>query len=136
MGFAKVIVVDTSALMAILAHEPLGPACRAIMAKTLDLKMSAGTFTEALIVSQGRSLGAEMLDMIEDLQIEILNVTPATARRIGAIYARWGKGLQPAGLNFGDCFAYEAAQEQGCPLLFVGDDFAKTDVRSALAPDL
>ena len=55
-----------------------------------------------------------------------------SARRISEAYARWGKGVHPAGLNYGDCFAYEVASERGCPLLFVGDDFSRTDLRSVL----
>jgi ribonuclease VapC len=51
---------------------------------------------------------------------------------VAEAYGRWGKGLDPAGLNFGDCFAYELAQERRCPLLYVGDDFAKTDVEGSL----
>ena len=47
-------------------------------------------------------------------------------------YAQWGKGVNPAGLNFGDCFAYEVARSHDCPLLFVGEDFARTDVVSVL----
>ena len=46
--------------------------------------------------------------------------------------AKWGKGVNPAGLNFGDCFAYQVAKANGCPLLYVGEDFARTDVRSAI----
>ena len=50
---------------------------------------------------------------------------------MGEAYARWGKGFHPAGLNFGDCFAYALARERGATLLFVGDDFSRTDVKSA-----
>ncbi|HYI71714.1 MAG TPA: type II toxin-antitoxin system VapC family toxin, partial [Skermanella sp.] len=53
-------------------------------------------------------------------------------RRIAQAYERWGKGVHPAGLNFGDCFAYAVASEHSCPLLFIGDDFSKTDLRQAL----
>jgi ribonuclease VapC len=48
------------------------------------------------------------------------------------VYARWGKGAHPAGLNFGDCFAYEIARQRDCPLLFVGEDFGETDVARVL----
>ncbi len=56
-------------------------------------------------------------------------MTPAAAQRIAHAYAKWGKGVHPAALNFGDCFAYEVAKDRGCPLLYVGDDFAKTDIK-------
>jgi ribonuclease VapC len=62
----------------------------------------------------------------------IAAVTPASARRIAAAHGRWGRGVQSAGLNFGDCFLYELANEHACPHLFVGDDFAKTDLTAAI----
>jgi uncharacterized protein with PIN domain len=55
-----------------------------------------------------------------------------SARRIAQAYERWGKGINPAALNFGDCFAYEVAKEHGGPLLFVGNDFAGTDIEGVL----
>jgi ribonuclease VapC len=67
----------------------------------------------------------EMSRMIGGLGFEIMSVAPASARRSAAAYARWGRGVHPAGLNFGDCFAYEVAEEHSCPLLYVGDDFSK-----------
>ena len=73
-----------------------------------------------------------MTRMIDGLGLEIVSVTPSSARRVAAAYARWGRGTHPAGLNFGDCFSYEVAKEHSCPLLFVGDDFSKTDLESAL----
>jgi ribonuclease VapC len=59
-------------------------------------------------------------------------VTSAVARRIGEAYSRWGRGVHPAALNLGDCFAYAIAQEHACGLLYVGDDFAKTDIEAVL----
>ena len=61
-----------------------------------------------------------------------MSVTAASAKRIADAYGRWGKGVHPASLNYGDCFAYEIAVEHACPLLYTGDDFLKTDMRSAL----
>lgn len=72
-----------------------------------------------------------MSRLIEGLGFEVLNVTPAAARPVAETSARWGKGAHPAGLNFGDCFASEAAKEHSCPLLYVGDDFSRTDVDGA-----
>lgn len=60
-------------------------------------------------------------------------VAAVDADKVADAYDRWGKGVHPAGLNFGDCFAYALAKSQDCPLLFVGDYFAQTDVESALA---
>lgn len=125
------IAVDSSALMAIVLDEPAADACVGALADP-DLLISAGTLAEALIVASRRGRGEEMIDLIAGLNITIVPVTEASARRIGEIYRRWGRGAHPAGLNFGDCFAYEVAKQHACRLLFVGDDFLKTDVESAL----
>ena len=126
------IAVDTSALMAIVLNEPQADACIVALAAEDDLIISAGTVAEALIVSSRRNVGEEVARLIDELGFEVISVTSATARRVAAAYARWGKGVHPASLNFGDCFSYDAAQEHGCRLLFVGDDFARTDVESVL----
>jgi ribonuclease VapC len=83
-------------------------------------------------VAARRNLVEEMNRLIDGLGFEIESVTPASARRIATAYARWGRGAHPAGLNFGDCFSYEVAKAHSCPLLYVGEDFAKTDLQSAL----
>lgn len=126
------IVVDTSAIMAILLDEPAADACMAAIEAEDDIAISAGTLAETLIVAQRRNVEVHAARLLDGLGAELIAVTPATARRIAAAYARWGKGVHPAGLNFGDCFAYEAATELACPLLFVGNDFSQTDVESVL----
>ena len=78
------------------------------------------------------NIGAEMQQLMEELGCEVSPVTEAFAARVARAYARWGKGVQPAGLNFGDCFAYALAEERRLPLLFVGDGFMQTDVLNAL----
>jgi ribonuclease VapC len=126
------IAVDTSALMAILLNEPDADACIAVLEAENDLVISAGTVAEALIVAARRDVGEEMERLLEGLGLEIVSVTPASARRIAQAYENWGKGVHPAALNFGDCFAYEVAKEHECPLLYVGGDFARTDIEGAL----
>lgn len=126
------IAVDTSALMAIVLDEPQADACIAALETQDEILISAGTVAEALIVSARRGVGEEMASLIDGLGFTVATVTPASARRIAQAYERWGKGVHPAGLNFGDCFAYEAARDHACPLLYVGDDFARTDIASAL----
>ena len=126
------IAVDTSALMAIVLNEPEADACIAALASEDDLLISAGTVAEALIVSTRRNVGEELASLIDGLGFEIVTVTPASARRIAQAYERWGKGVNPAALNFGDCFAYEVAKEHACRPLYVGDDFSKTDIEGAL----
>jgi len=127
-----VIAVDTSALMAIVLDEEQAAAYIAAIGAEDDLVISAGTVAEALIVSARRNVQEEIASLIDGLGFEIVSVTPAAARRIAQAYANWGKGIHPAGLNFGDCFAYDVAKQHDCPLLFVGDDFAKTDIERAI----
>ncbi|MGF7146855.1 ribonuclease VapC [Sphingomonas zeicaulis] len=126
------IAVDTSALMAILLNEPDADACAAALQAEDRLLISAGTVMETLIVAGRRNLGSEAAQLIDGLGFEIVSVTPASARRAAAAYGKWGKGVHPAGLNFGDCFGYEVASEFSCALLYVGDDFARTDLTAAL----
>jgi ribonuclease VapC len=127
-----VIAVDTSALMAIILAEPEADDCMAAIEAEDDLLISAGTLAEALIVAARRNVESEMATLIDDLGFNVVVVTEAVARRVAGAYARWGKGVHPASLNYGDCFSYEAARANGCPLLFVGNDFSQTDLRSAL----
>ena len=126
------IAVDTSALMAVLLDEPETAACAEVFSTNDRLVISAGTVAEALIVAERRGLGTEMTGLIDGLGLEIENVSSAVARRVADAYGQWGKGVSPAGLNFGDCFAYEVAKRHDCPLLYVGGDFARTDVTGLL----
>lgn len=126
------IAVDTSALMAIVLDEPQGEACMTAIEQADGLLISAGTVAEALIVAARRNVGEEVGALISGLGFEIVSVTAASARRVADAYGRWGKGVHPASLNYGDCFSYEVASEHDCPLLFVGEDFVQTDVRSVL----
>jgi ribonuclease VapC len=126
------IAVDTSALMAIALDEPEAEACMAALEAEDGLLISAGTVAEALIVAAHRNVAEEMQRLIDGLGFEIVSVTAASARRVAQAYAAWGKGAHKAALNFGDCFAYDVAKEHDCRLLYVGKDFAKTDVAGVL----
>ena len=126
------IAVDTSALMAIVGGEAHAEACMAALEAESEVLISASTLAEALIVAARRKVGAEMRQLIDRFGFDVVPVTEAAARRVAAAYDRWGRGIHPASLNFGDCFSYEVASEHACPLLFVGDDFAKTDIGSVL----
>ena len=126
------IAVDTSALMAILLGESEASACANVLATNDRIVISAATVAEALIVAERRNLGVEMVKLVDGLGFEIVAVTLGVARRVADSYARWGKGLSPAGLNFGDCFAYEVSKARDCPLLYVGADFSRTDVAGVL----
>jgi ribonuclease VapC len=126
------MAVDTSALMAIVFNETQADACIAALEAEENILISAGTMAEALIVAERRNVGEELTRLIEGLGFDVVAITPASARRIAQAYARWGKGINPAALNFGDCFAYAVAKENSCRLLYVGGDFAKTDITSVL----
>ena len=126
------IVVDTSALLAIVLNEKEAPACSAALEAETEVLMSEATLAEALIVAGGRAREAALAKLVEDFRIKIVAVTPEVAHRVAAIYRRWGKGVHPARLNFGDCFSYELAATSASPLLYIGRDFAQTDIAAAL----
>lgn len=126
------IALDTSALMAIVLDEPQATACISAIEAEDELVISAGTVAEALIVSARRNVEEEIAGLLDGLGMEVVSVSAAAARRIAVAYSKWGKGVHPAGLNFGDCFAYDVAKERGCRLLYVGGDFSRTDIESAI----
>ncbi len=124
--------VDTSALLAIVLKEAECDSCIAAMEGDDHWIVSAGTLAEALIVARRRNVGEAMDALVATHGIEIVPVTAASARLAADAYDRWGKGVHPAGLNLGDCFAYALAKERGCPLLFVGNDVSRTDIAPVL----
>lgn len=129
------MIVDTSALMAILIAEPDARHFAEAMARGGPLRMSAGSWIEltAVLVRRFPDLAANQPErLIEELDIAIVPVTVEQARIGQAAYRTYGRGTQhPANLNFGDCFAYALAKATGEPLLFKGEDFARTDVVAA-----
>lgn len=129
------IVVDTSAIIAILKEEPEGVQFTAIIGEAESCFISAVSMFEAsmVMIGRGRSELAQGLDrLIGELAIEIVAFDQSLARESRAAFIRFGKGRHPAGLNFGDCVSYALAHARGLPLLFKDADFAKTDVISAL----
>lgn len=126
------IAVDTSALMAIVFVEPAMQSCKDALKSDPSVVISAGTLSETLIVASRRNVSEQVWRLIDELNFEVIPVTVATARRIEQAYSRWGKGVHRASLNLGDCFAYDVARQHDCALLYVGDDFSKTDVKSVL----
>lgn len=126
------IAVDTSALLAILLDEPEADALAARLAEADALVISAGTLAEALIVAEGRGLGPQMHALLDALSLDVAPVTAAVAVDVSGAYRRWGKGVHPAGLNMGDCFAYALASANNIPLLYKGGDFSQTDLLPAI----
>jgi ribonuclease VapC len=125
------MVIDTSALLAILLDEPERRPYNEAIEGADARAMSVATFVEASIVLEARrgAEGVRDLDLfIERAGIELVDVTAEHGRMARQAYARYGKGRHDAGLNYGDCFAYALAIARGEPLLFKGDDFSRTDV--------
>ena len=125
------IVVDTSALIAIVLAERGAVTCAGVLQRTPLVLMCAATLVEAGIVAARRSVSMDLQELVVELQPLVIPLTAERARRAIDAYRRFGKGFHPARLNFGDCFAYELATSRDCPLLYVGEDFAQTDVRAA-----
>ena len=125
------MVIDTSALVAILQDEPeRRKYIEAIEAADSRL-MSTATFVEISIVAEARhgAEGVRALDLfIKRAAIELVPVDTEQASAARHGFARFGKGRHRAGLNYGDCFAYALATVAGEPLLYKGDDFSHTDV--------
>lgn len=126
------IVVDTSALLAIVLEEKDAKRCIEVLEVEDQILLSAGTLLEVLIVAGRLKIRDVLLEFIDALKPEIIGVSETSARRASEAYERWGKGVHKAKLNYGDCFSYELAKARSCPLLYIGNDFSKTDVRSAL----
>jgi ribonuclease VapC len=126
-----VIVVDTSAVLAIAFNEPDADNFLTALDAAAGCLISAVSFAEPSIIidrRRGEAMAADIELMIGVLGLEIEPVTASQARLASAAYRTYGKGNHPAALNFGDCFAYALAKATGLPLLFKGDDFARTDV--------
>lgn len=126
------IAVDSSALIAVVAQETLANACCAVLVDEDDLVISAATLTEALIVAKRKALEESLRTLLDGLSMEVVEIDADFAEAAATAYERWGKGFHPAQLNYGDSFSYALAELYDCPLLYVGDDFARTDIRSAL----
>ncbi len=133
------MVLDTSALLAILLGEPERDQYIALLVGAEDPVISTATLVEASIVMQAR-IGEDGVRDLDDL-LAVTAVRPVAvdaeqARLARDCFARFGKGRSPAGLNFGDCFGYALAQAMNRPLLFKGGDFAQTDVLSVTSARL
>jgi ribonuclease VapC len=131
------MIVDTSAVIAILRMEAEAPEFARIIERATQPRISAVSYVEAGAVIDGSKdpVASRRFDeLIEAAEIAIEPVTEAQARIARQAYRDFGKASgHPAKLNFGDCFAYALAKAKGEPLLFKGQDFSQTDVRLARA---
>ncbi|MBM4353637.1 MAG: type II toxin-antitoxin system VapC family toxin [Deltaproteobacteria bacterium] len=131
------MVIDTSAIMAILRKE--ADALRythAIVGDPVRL-VSAATVFEAFMVATsraGEAGGADLDELLNVFEVEIVPVTTDHLQAARSGFSKYGKGRHPARLNFGDCFAYALAVISGEPLLFKGADFGKTDLQAVVLP--
>ena len=128
------MIVDTSAVLAILFHEPDAERFALAITTASSRRMSIATLVEAAIVLESRSgaaAGYELDALLEEAEIELEPVTAHQAQAARRAWRRFGKGNHPAGLNFGDCFAYALAEATREPLLFQGHDFELTDIEVA-----
>ncbi len=127
------IAADTSALVAVVLGEP--DAERLLAALQSDaVTISAVSLTEASIVAearQGLDAGRDLELLVAGVVDRVVAVDETHARAAVRAWRRFGKGRHPAGLNYGDCFAYATASLADLPLLFKGDEFAQTDLRAA-----
>lgn len=132
------MIIDSSALMAILFAEPEAGACAKAIEDAQKRRLSVANFLEAAIIADGRRdpiIRHRFDDFLHeaDITIESVDLEQVTIAR--EAYRDFGKGSgHPARLNFGDCFAYALARQRGEPLLFKGSDFAHTDITPALPP--
>lgn len=130
------MVIDTSALVAILRAEPDAATFAAAIADADVRRISAASYVEVGAVIDGSRdpiASRRVDDLLGAARVVIEPVTIEQAATARAAYRDFGKGSgHPAGLNFGDCFAYALAKERGEPLLFKGQDFAHTDIEAAI----
>ena len=128
------MIVDSSALLAVLLREPGSERYETAIATTAGCRMSAVNLIETSIVVEGRggaAAGHELDTFLERAGIEPAPVTTEQVRVARIAWRRFGKGNHPARLNLGDCFAYALAKSAGEPLLYKGDDFSRTDIEAA-----
>jgi ribonuclease VapC len=131
-----VIVVDSSALIAILHREPEADAFLEIIVSADQCLLSAVSLLETSMVIAGRSGDAsswtELDALVAQAGMEVVPQDSALTEAARAAFLRYGKGRHGAGLNLGDCATYALATSRDLPLLFKGNDFAQTDIEVAL----
>lgn len=129
------MIVDSSALIAVLFDEPDAAVFAKALAEATTLRISAANYVEAAVVveSQIPTLGGRQFDtLLRRAGIRIESVTEEQALLARHAYADYGKGHHPAGLNFGDCFAYALSKATCEPLLFKSNNFRQTDVEAVV----
>lgn len=129
------MILDTSALAALLFGEPDAERFLLAMSSADDLQIAAPTLVEAAIVVEARhgpEAVADLHALLADLLVEVVPFEEEHAVIAGRAWSRFGKGRHPAALNLGDTYSYALSEATGQPLLFKGADFTQTDVRAAI----
>lgn len=125
------LCLDASVIVAISVGEPTAARLKAEIDEAGRIIVGAATVFEAILVISrriGDDAEADVFDLLLRLRAEIVPLDEGQVRLASAAHLRYGKGRHPAKLNFGDCLAYAAAESRGARLLYVGDDFAQTDL--------
>lgn len=125
------MVIDTSALLAVLLDEPEAPAfARAIAAEPRRLLSAFSALETSIVIEakKGENAGREFDLLVHKAKLDIVIIDAAQVEIARSAWRKFGKGRHPAGLNIGDCCSYALSRFTGEPLLFKGDDFTKTDV--------
>lgn len=128
------MVVDTSALLAILLGEPDGESfARAMVSdpRRLASAMSVLEASTVLLARKGHAAARELDLLLHALRVTVVSLDADQVLTARAAYERFGKGRHPAALNLGDCCSYALASSTGEPLLFKGNDFSRTDLAAA-----
>ena len=128
------VIVDSSAVLAVLYREPDAERYETAIAAAPNCRMSVANVLEVSIVVEGRggaAAGHELDVLLESAAIELAPVTVEHVEAARSAWRRFGKGNHRVALNFGDCFAYALAKTTSEPLLFKGEDFARTDIEPA-----
>ncbi|HEV2553962.1 MAG TPA: type II toxin-antitoxin system VapC family toxin [Bosea sp. (in: a-proteobacteria)] len=130
------VVVDSSAIIAILRDEPERAVIQSVLDRSANSVCSLVTFVESFMVVTGRNLGtlpSDHLELISSLGISLAPLDPSQANFAAQAFLQYGKGRHSAKLNLGDCFSYALAKSLNAPLLYKGSDFSHTDIVSAAA---
>ncbi|MFL5257733.1 MAG: type II toxin-antitoxin system VapC family toxin [Rhodopila sp.] len=129
------MIIDTSAMLAVALREPDGRRYLKAILVAMPRRISVSNWLEATMVVDRRG-NTQAVDWLEDLiqqaEIEVMPVSVSQGEIARRAWRTYGRGIHPARLNYGDCFAYALAKEAREPLLFKGNDFAQTDIEPAL----
>jgi ribonuclease VapC len=132
------IVLDTSAVIAIVFDEPERSDFADILARNTEVVMSAASLYEASLVAAAKKRNPAASALVDkfmrDMKVQVIPFEHADVVGAREAYFDFGKGFHRAGLNFGDCFAYALSKSMNAPLLFKGNDFSRTDIVAAWKP--